>query len=488
MVTRLRLALPLGALLSGCGADPAFDEPEAGPPPPCAEPLQPGRPLGVRCGQLVDTDGRVAFLRGVNARVEGLFDVTFRDGRAPLEEIPAFDDTDAAAMRDLGFDALRLPVNWSGLEPTEDGGLDEAYLQRLEHTIDVASAAGMLVLVDFHQDAYSKEVGEDGAPLWAIEPPPSELLGGPLDDLEERRLSSQVLAAFETFFGTSADGERLRGRYVEMTTAVAERFSDHPGVFGFEIFNEPVTDSDGIARLDQLAYPAMRESAPDKLYVFEPPAVRNFLDSAPLAAAPLGPMTGYAPHVYSYALTADGPPETVTKELLRRSNENARIEADAWAAPLIVTEFGVNPDAPIAEQYLRWQGELQDEYMASSFFWLWKESSQGRWGCFEQTDAGWRVREHIRGALTNIRPARVSGWPRRFAYDNDTGELELSFWSLAEVAAPHWIAVSPSLGAVRAECDGREVDVTPVDVGVVEIACGPGDGRLHELRVARISP
>ena len=73
-----------------------------------------GRRLRVADGKLVDGHGREITLRGVNARVAGIFDVTFDDGRLPLEPIPTFDAGDADRMRDLGFDLLRLAINWSG--------------------------------------------------------------------------------------------------------------------------------------------------------------------------------------------------------------------------------------------------------------------------------------------------------------------------------------------------------------------------------------
>ena len=38
-------------------------------------------PLDIDHGQLIAPDGRVVILRGINARVAGLFDVTFDDGR-----------------------------------------------------------------------------------------------------------------------------------------------------------------------------------------------------------------------------------------------------------------------------------------------------------------------------------------------------------------------------------------------------------------------
>ena len=46
--------------------------------------------------RLVDAIGREVSVRGINARVEGLFDVSFDDGRIPLEPIPAFTREDAA--------------------------------------------------------------------------------------------------------------------------------------------------------------------------------------------------------------------------------------------------------------------------------------------------------------------------------------------------------------------------------------------------------
>ncbi|MBW2529025.1 MAG: cellulase family glycosylhydrolase [Deltaproteobacteria bacterium] len=467
---------------AGCGQ---ADEPVS-PAPPCQQAVERGSPLGVRCGHLIDEQGRVVLLRGVNARVEGLFDVTFDDGRVGLEEIPPFAASDAVEMRSFGFDSLRLPINWSGLEPSEHGGIDESYLAAVKRVIDDAAAAGHLVIVDFHQDAYSKEIGEDGAPLWAIDPPPVELLEGPLENLEERRTSAQVLAAFETFFGASDRGAGLRQRFVAMAGHVARSLADHPAVLGFEIYNEPVTDDAGVARLNEAAYPALREAAPDKLYLFEPPATRNFTDQATLAPEPLGPLTGYAPHVYTFAFSDDPSGALRDKEQLRRSNENARLEADSWGAPLVITEWGFSPYEQAFESYLRWQSELQQEIQASTFYWLWKERSQGSWGCFDFDEVGrsWTAREAVRSALAVIRPARIAGWPEAFSYDRDQGTFRLTFWSLPEVMAPHWIAVAPALvGERRATCDGRSIPWTEVDEGVGELACGDHDGALHELRV-----
>lgn len=204
----------------------------------------PFRPIDSDGVHLRDELGRIALFRGVNARVEGIFDVTFDDGREPLEPIPPLDDADCRRMRELGFDLLRLAIDWSGIEPERDE-FSEAYLDRVAAAVDCAGSAGLLVLLDLHQDAYSKEIGEDGAPLWAIEPPPAMLLEGPLDDLDARRQSRQVLDAFDSFFA-AGDPHGLQAEFIAMLEEVAARFASDPAVIGFELFNEPVAAPEGL--------------------------------------------------------------------------------------------------------------------------------------------------------------------------------------------------------------------------------------------------
>ena len=127
-------------------------------------------PLGwlhVEDGRIVDEANREVILRGMNARIEGIFDVTFSDGRTRLEPIPTFSQQDAEAMAAVGINFLRLPINWSGIEP-EEGEFNLQYLEQVDEIIEHCRNANIYVLLDFHQDAYSKELGEDGAPYWAI--------------------------------------------------------------------------------------------------------------------------------------------------------------------------------------------------------------------------------------------------------------------------------------------------------------------------------
>ncbi|MBL8680724.1 MAG: cellulase family glycosylhydrolase [Myxococcales bacterium] len=459
--------------------------------PACARAAGPFAPLSTRCQHFVDAQGRVVVLRGVSARVEGVFDVTFDDGRAPLQPIPAFEMDDAVRMRQLGFNFLRLPINWSGVEPrmTTPPSYDDAYLSRVRAVVDIARRAGLLVLIDFHQDAYSKEIGEDGAPAWAIKVDGWMPLAGPLsaDELARRRTSSQVLRAFETFFGTTPDGTFLRSRFAAMAAEVARRFRSEDAVIGYEIFNEPIATDDQCLALATQVGAAIREVDARKLLVFQPPAARNLVDRAMLARQPF-PLAGaaYAPHVYTLALTgSESARRTFTIETLRPSHANAALEAASWGVPTLVTEWGYDSNGIRMEDYVAAQGDLQDEYGASSAMWLWKERSQSSWGLFsyDTTSGRWTERAAFRRALARVYPEAIAGWPKTWSFDRRMARFELVYEGSAQVTAPNVLYIPSAddyMATFAVSCDGRAVQAQRDSMtGRVEVPCaGPGEHRV----------
>lgn len=443
----------------------------------CSEP--PGRtptsPLDSDGRHLRDERGRIALLRGVNARVQGVFDVTFDDGRTPVEDIPPLTADDCRRMRALGFDHLRLPINWSGVEPQRDV-FDEAYLDRVDAAVTCAADAGLLVVIDLHQDAYSKEIGEDGAPLWAIVPPPEMLLEGPLTDLDQRRTSTQVTRAFDSFFA-AGDPHGLQAEFLAMLEHVARRWADHPAVIGFEIFNEPTVGFALVDAFNIAAAAALRAAAPRKLVFFEPSAIRNFTDGVPTADAPF-PVDGavYAPHVYTFVFRADPTAlEQLTPADLEPSVALARVEAEAWGTPLWIGEFGVGPRTPNADLWMGVQHALHDRYLASNAFWLWKEESQGAWGLFDWDPlaATWTERPQVVGWFQRVRASRLAGTVVENRWDRTTGRLRLEIARGSARGVPHEIFVPEARAATfTATCDGAPVTgARDAASGMIELAC-----------------
>ena len=426
---------------------------------------------------LVDELGRELLLRGLNARVEGVFDVTFDDGRAALETIPSFSGADCAFIaEELGMNHLRLPVNWSAIEP-ERGVYQEAYVDRILELAAECSEHGVATLVDLHQDAFSKHIGEDGAPLWAIVPPPTELLEGPLLDLEERRTSAQVLDAFDSFFN---DREGVQTAYADMAAWLAGRIAGQPGIIGLELMNEPVVIvfEQRLDEFHERVGQATRQAAPDLTLFFEPNSLRNLTDSAEVRTPlPLQDIV-YAPHLYVDVFEDGWASEDEGK--IASSLEGAIAEAAQHSAALYVGEFGHGPD-PHGLKYVRACLDLFDKHAVSSAWWLYEEVSQGSWGLYDPPANGETrglLREAVADALARPYPAAIAGTLEGFELDAMTRTLTVRIEGASQDLS-HTIAVPRRLypAGVAVLCDGASV-AGEVSAGRLEVVCA---GRTIEV-------
>ncbi len=423
-------------------------------------------PLDVDQGQLIAPDGRVVILRGINARVAGLFDVTFDDGRTPLETIPDLPDADVARMASLGFNLLRLPLSWSAFEP-QPGVWSPAFLATLAGVVASCRDHGIYVLLDLHQDAWSKEIGEDGAPLWAIAPPPEMLLAGPLTDLGSRRTSSQVLNAFSSFF--TDDANMLQEQFAAMVQELVIRFHGDPAILGIEIFNEPLATDDELLAFHTKVARAIRDYDSHRLFAFEPPATRNFVDAATIPAQPF-PVGGgiYAPHVYTAVFNDDLRLTNDTYETpLAASVQSARDEADGWGTPLLIGELGIGPQQPHALEWIGHAYDAADRVFASTAFWVWKEQEQGQWGLFSHAaDGSWYDRPDMMAAVARPYAKAIGGTPVTMSWDGTTFTLDSK--RRDGVSRQHDIFFPSAAPAIA--CDGKTLSGSDVTVDMTTSA------------------
>ena len=125
----------------------------------------------------------------------------------------------------------------------------QAWLAKLDAVLAMAHEHSFYVFVDMHQDAYSKEIGEDGEPLWAIVPPPTQLLEGPYSDArrDDRPGAERGLQLLRR-----RAGPRRPPAPERRSSRPSSRWWRHvlgdPAVLGYEDFNEPVVLQRGRAR------------------------------------------------------------------------------------------------------------------------------------------------------------------------------------------------------------------------------------------------
>ena len=425
-----------------------------------------------------DGQGRQLLFRGYNAKAAPVFDVTFADGRTANETFDSFDESGAARFEQMGWNVMRIPVSWSGLEP-QPQQYSQAFLQKVTDLLALARAHHFYVFIDMHQDAYSKEIGEDGQPLWAIVPPPTMLLSGPSDD--SRRLSSQALNAGWSFFADApaTDGRLLQDAFVAAVQQVVQRVAGDPTVLGFEAFNEPIVlkqqELDDFHARFAFGVHAIDRDAP---ILFEPAATRNQTDQAILPDAPWSNGPGaYSPHIYTgqFSLPTQNGWASMDPTVLEPSMQNAANEAAAWGTPLFVTEFGCDQSTSRGALWLSAELDLQDRFLASST--AWEYSGPGAWGFRGSNEVEWPA--------TVKTMART--YPRAIAGDlvaierPAPGHMLVRYNQTARTAGlPHEVSMSSDYATgYQVLCDGAAVTFTAA-TGRATFTCPVGSDASAE--------
>jgi endoglycosylceramidase len=386
-------------------------------------------------GHLRDPDGRVAILRGANV--------------ANAHKSPPFlafhQEADYARLRDeWGWNAIRFLLTWEAVEP-EDGAFDELYLDGVEASLDDAHAAGLLVVLDMHQDLYGRAFGGDGFPRWTCAEEQYAAFT-PTEPWFLNYLDPAVQACFDGFWGSDA----LQARYAAAWTHVAARFADHPAVIGFDVMNEPHWGSAEVGAFEAGPYTALiervvaevRAEAPEWIVFVEPSAGRN------LGIAPnIGPFAFedlvYAPHSYdSQAESGEGFDEARRDAVLEHVAA-LRAEADALGAALWVGEYGGTSGSPGIAAYADAELDAFDAQLAGAMWWSY--DADGGYGLL---DADSNPKEALLDAVLRPAPSRIAGEPASWSWDGTSFELAWEGDGVSEIAVP------PRSGAPAISCEG----------------------------------
>lgn len=109
-----------------------------------------------------DGHGRYAFFHGVNLSGSTKVPAAISPEGIPTYLGKPFALADAehhfGLLRQAGLDTIRLLVIWEGLEPTARGVYDQAYLDYIREIVVKAGEYGIWVLMDMHQDMFSRHL------------------------------------------------------------------------------------------------------------------------------------------------------------------------------------------------------------------------------------------------------------------------------------------------------------------------------------------
>ena len=191
--------------------------------------LGPVLPLSHAGRWITDARGRVLILHGTNMVYK----------LAPYYPSGiGFGPSDAAFLRSIGFNAVRVGVIWKGLEP-KPGVFDAKYVAQIKATVKMLARYGIVSLLDFHQDMLNELFQGEGFPDWAIQ---DGGLPNPKLGFSNNYLANPALEhALDQFFDNAAGpgGVGLQQYYAGAWADVAKAFKSVKSVLGYEIINEP---------------------------------------------------------------------------------------------------------------------------------------------------------------------------------------------------------------------------------------------------------
>lgn len=330
-----------------------------------------------------DKSGREVLLRGVNVNSFG--DYFQADPKLPAT-VP-ITDGDWDAMAALGFSAVRFIVNWSALEP-QKGVYDQAYIDKVRTGIEKAGKRGIYVVVDMHQDAWSKyiasppgqvcsddaepAIGWDGAPEWA-----TFKGNGTTDTCRSkgaRELSEAVGQSFRNFYD---DKDGIRTSLANAWGHLAGKLADQPAVVGYDLLNEPngVEDlatqrvkyeaflNDSIAAIRAAETAAKIEP---RIAFVEPVVLWPLPNTAPNVGFTADTQIAFAPHNYF---------ESISKLLTLEAGFTASADyAKKLGAPLWIGEYGWWGDDAESMERLHRYAETEDELILGGAWWQWRQA------------------------------------------------------------------------------------------------------------------
>jgi endoglycosylceramidase len=491
-----------------------------------------GGPSGL--AQIIDAGGREELLKGVNA--DGLVDyfrpdlarsypsapAAYKRGACPPDD-PTVEGVDVcqydfAQLAPLGYDVVRLNISWSLLEPSP-GRIDTAYIDRIAQVVGWARRAKIYVVIDMHQDAWSKYIytkpsdkcvaplqairGFDGAPLWASEHvTPACAVNG------VRELDPAVGEDFQKLYddAPAPDGVGLQEHYANAMLALARRFQGAPTVAGYEIINEPSpgfnavpgeTDATQLFPFYGKVVNYLVSSLPGfrQLVFIEPNVERDVTDHsaivAPWSAYSSYPNVVYAPHIYTGVFTLDQQAASTRFFPSEAGYMSAISDAKALGLPLWIGEFGNNPSDD--NTVLRLSYELQDRFGLGGALWLWKENANDVnravfWGVYGPPFPPGTPQPLRLFYTSRAFPIFTAGDEKSFAFDPSAASFDLQAQSPPVAPGARTRATTiflPSSVSARIAATGAKLRVRSRPDGSRIVYAWPLGGAYHVFTLAK---
>lgn len=374
----LFISISLLLIFSSCKKDKKTETENPDSPSPAQAVLTAKR--GAEPG-IYDQQGRFVILRGVNYNVLG-------DYWHANPDIPAttqHHEEQFRIMASYGFNCIRLLFNWSLLEP-ERGQHNQAYIQTIGRVIEDAKKHGIYVMLDLHQDSYSKYIfstpadscernqkGWDGAPRWAIYTDGASVCS----DDGTREGVPAVVHAWQNLWDNT---EGIQDNLIESWKVLIAALGNHDNVIGYDLINEPSLGHSSfpdqqrkLSNFYGKLVRAIRDTErshqqTEKIVFFEPAVTFNGQQIPAVVGANFTSDQNlvFAPHNYFEVIS-----QILTVE---QGFTLYQTLAQSYQTACFIGEWGVYAEPSAGKDKMKRFAQQEDHHKMGSTFWQWAQA------------------------------------------------------------------------------------------------------------------
>eukprot|EP00999_Lentomonas_sp_LEN2_P002146 NODE_338_length_1611_cov_90.814690_g306_i0.p1 GENE.NODE_338_length_1611_cov_90.814690_g306_i0~~NODE_338_length_1611_cov_90.814690_g306_i0.p1 ORF type:complete len:518 (-),score=81.73 NODE_338_length_1611_cov_90.814690_g306_i0:57-1550(-) len=389
-------------------------------------------------GHYVDATGRTLLYHGMNSvRKSEPFYTIITD-----EEI-------SQMANEWGMNLVRLGISWEGFERSE-GVHDMEYLEETLKVAERFAAHGIYVLLDMHQDLFSRKYCGNGFPDWAvnIDPEVEEVAPFPqpvIDDVfeldpETGHIRPEDCAKFpfwgnvyftnvtgsiyESFYN---DVNNVQTRFVETWKIIVDFFAGKEFIVGVEYINEPFPgniytnprlfvipgygEKHNLVPMYERLHKEIRQIDDETIIFFEPlvTSTEGLPRKTGFDGGPGGPEYNdrqvYSPHYY--CIEGGDPEEEFCEWFATTSFQVRDEEKREWGVGSLLSEWGgLTGNETEDARETTFLAELSDSYLQS-------------WAYWEHNTV---LRQPlVQAALSRTYPRATAGTPLALSFDAHTG-------------------------------------------------------------------
>jgi len=308
--------------------------------------------------KFIDGRGRITVYHGVNVANYAKTSPTF---------ISWHTEEDFARLQSWGFNLVRYLMFWEAVEP-QPGVINWDYLTESAERIQWLYSLGIDVIIDFHQDLYSRKFTGNGIPEWAVRD--SGKAFTPQASWSHNYYQPAVTEAFDNFW----ESDTLQNAYITALRQVCETFMHYPNVIGVDLFNEPFPGS--IENFEATALTTFYEKI-QSMWIengytfrmfFQPMLFTSNGATTKLQFAPTVP-AAYSPHYYDALSEMTWEYGSANTTTLRKAVQYKVEEAQAFGIPLIFGEYGIDPRIFGYSTYITDFIDECDKFCVSRLYW-----------------------------------------------------------------------------------------------------------------------